>query len=102
MFREKGVVGKLHNFVNSVYASHKRRRLFTELQRQALVDDDLYDFSTLNLIKDGGIRWHSTYAMLLRCLELRQAIRLYTKHLRDDAPLDGDYDPYIDELTEDD
>jgi hypothetical protein len=34
LFRQLGVVGRLHNFVNAVCVSHKRRELFNELQEE--------------------------------------------------------------------
>ncbi|KAK7178413.1 transposase-like protein [Paraphaeosphaeria sporulosa] len=71
MFRARGAIGKLHNFVNAVYNSPKRRRLFQSIQRTVLDEDKLFSFSTLNLVRNGGIRWHSVYLMLPRCLELR-------------------------------
>jgi deoxycytidylate deaminase len=50
IFRSHGVVGKLHNFVNAVCASHKRRELFLSLQKEPRDDDDdLYTYNTLQL-----------------------------------------------------
>ncbi|KAF2685005.1 hypothetical protein K458DRAFT_388708 [Lentithecium fluviatile CBS 122367] len=53
LFQEIGVVGKLHNFVNS------------QLSKQSV-----YNFGTLQLFQDGELHWHFVYLMLLHCLEL--------------------------------
>jgi hypothetical protein len=50
--------GRLHNFVNAVCASHKRRELFNEVQ-QEVNDEPLYSFNTLELRQDGGVRWNT-------------------------------------------
>jgi hypothetical protein len=44
LFRRHGVVNKLHNFMNAVCVSHKRRELFLTVQRD-LADDDTYGAS---------------------------------------------------------
>ena len=79
MFRQQGVVGRLHNFVNAVLASHKRREAFMTIQKDLNDDDPLWAFSTLNLVQNGGVRWHSVYRMLLRCLELKDSINLFIR-----------------------
>jgi hypothetical protein len=108
LFREIGVVGKLHNFVNSVCASHKRRELFNLIQKEHQSEQSVYAFSTLQLRQDGGVRWHSVYLMLLRCLELREPIKRFIRRLRnpDDTPkttasATDKYDPLADSLTDD-
>jgi hypothetical protein len=45
-------------------------------------DDALWSFGTLNLIQDGGVRWHSVYLMLLRCLELKDPINRFIRAWR--------------------
>ncbi|CAE7020025.1 hypothetical protein HRS9139_02657 [Pyrenophora teres f. teres] len=102
LFRSQGVVGKLHNFVNAVCASHKRRELFLSVQKESLDDDDaLYTYNTLQLRQDGGVRWHSVYYMLLRCLELRNSIqRFMTRSQSASQQLDDAYNPLTDALTE--
>lgn len=82
LYRQHGIVGKLHNFVNAVCASHKRREAFKRCQKSLSDDDALWTYFTLNLVQAGGVRWHSTYLMLLRCRELREAIRVYQRQLR--------------------
>jgi hypothetical protein len=47
LYRKYGVVGKLHNFVNSVLASNKRRELFMDIQKQH-TDETMWKFSLLN------------------------------------------------------
>ena len=100
-FRELGVVGKLHNFVNAVCASHKRRELFLSMQTD---DDDeaLYTYNTLQLRQARGVRWHSVYLMLLRCLELKDSIKRFIRHLRHEQPDELDYSPITDALSDDD
>jgi len=103
LFRSHRVVGKLHNFVNAVCASHKRRELFLSLQKDPRDDDDdaLYTYSTLQLRQDRGVRWHSVYYMLLRCLELRNSITRFTTRLQQQASqrVDDEYNPLTDELS---
>ena len=41
LYRKHKVVGKLHNFVNAVLASHKRRELFLNTQREMADEDPL-------------------------------------------------------------
>jgi len=104
LFRKHGVVGKLHNFVNGVLRSTKRRELFHSVQLNlALENDELYNYGTLNLRADGGIRWHSVYLMLLRCLELKLPIQRFVRNLRGyDIPVDiPDYSPLTDALSDD-
>lgn len=94
-------MGKLHNFVNAVCASHKRRELFLSLQKEPRDDDDLYTYNTLQLRQDGGVRWHSVYYMLLRCLELRNPITRFMTRLQQQPSqrLDDEYNPLTDELS---
>jgi hypothetical protein len=102
LFRQLGVVGRLHNFVNAVCVSHKRRELFNEVQEE-VNNELLQSFATLELRQDGGVWWNSVYLMLLRCLELKEPIKRFNRRLRDDA-LDDDvnYSLLTDRLLEDD
>jgi hypothetical protein len=97
------VIGKLHNLVNAVCASHKRRELFLSLQKESRDDDDddLYTYNTLQLRQDGGVRWHSVYYMLLRCLELRNPITRFMTRLQQQPSqrLDDEYNPLTNELS---
>ena len=96
LYRQHGVVGKLHNFVNAVCASHKRREAFKRCQKSLSDDNALWGYFTLNLVQAGGVRWHSTYLMLLRCRELRETIRVYQRQLRQ---LDTSPTSAIDEIA---
>jgi hypothetical protein len=110
LYRRHGVVGKLHNFCNAVLRSNKRRDRFTATISELSEEDDLWSFGTLNLIQDGGIRWHSTYLIILRCLELRDPIARYIRNERhlanrddsDNPTADDGYDPLTDFINEDD
>lgn len=106
LWRKLGVVGKLHNFVNAVCASHKRRELFEMVQEESHTEELLH-FNTLQLRQDGGIRWNSVYLMLLRCWELRASIRAFVHQLKTldhdvDDDDDAQYDPLTDGLAETD
>jgi hypothetical protein len=104
LFRELGVVGKLHNFINTVCASHKMRERFGLIQKQANNDETIYSFNTLNLCQDGGVRWHSVYLMMLRCLALQEPIKLFIRKLRANESLADDsidYSPLTDGITDD-
>jgi hypothetical protein len=103
LWRNLGVVGRLHNFVNAVCASHKRRELFSTVQSE-VNNELLYSFNTLELRQDGGVRWNSVYLMLLRCYELRQYINRFIRRLasHEAADDDLDYSPLTDTITEDD
>jgi hypothetical protein len=102
LFREIGVVGRLHNFVNAVCASHKRRKLFNKVQEE-VNDELLYSFNTLELRQDGGVHWNSVYLMLLRCLKLKPHINRFIRRLRDDETFDeeADFHPINDKLSDD-
>jgi hypothetical protein len=84
LFRQLGIVGRLHNFLNAVCVSHKRRELFNKVQGEV-------------------------YDKLFRCLELKEAIKRFIRRLWDkdddntsDASDDLDYSPLTDKLTDDD
>jgi hypothetical protein len=102
IFQSHGVVGKLHNCSNAVCTSHKRRELFLSLQKEPRNDDNnLYTYNTLQLHQDGGVRWHSVYYMLLRCLELRNTITCFMTRLQQwpSQRLDDKYNPLTDKLS---
>ena len=106
LYRKRGIVGKLHNFVNAVLSSHKRRELFTGIQKEMSQDDPLWSFGTLQLVQDGGIRWNSVYFMLLRCFELKEAIQTFTRRWREKGNKEIDeitgYDPLGDAISDED
>ncbi|KAG7425000.1 hypothetical protein Forpi1262_v014159 [Fusarium oxysporum f. sp. raphani] len=64
---------------------YQRRQHFETLQAEALQDDELF---SLQLTKDGGIRWNSTFSMLERALKLRNAIELFCAQWERDADYD--------------
>ena len=113
LFRRHGVVGKLHNFVRAVCASHKRRELFLSTFNDLGEEDPVWRFVKLQLLQDGGVRWHSVYIMLLRCQELREPIksfqRKYRQQVKNDKEFDTEddsegqyYNPICDYLSDDD
>jgi hypothetical protein len=101
LWRCLGVVEKLHNFVNAVCASHKRRELF-HLVQSVVNTELLHSSSTLELRQNGGVRWNSVYLMLLRCYKLCEHINRFIRQLRGhNASLDNlDYGPLKDTITE--
>jgi hypothetical protein len=79
MWRQRREVGKLHNLVAHVMASGKRTDLFTELQKE--VNTGIAEGKLWKLVLDGGIRWNSTYSIIRRALELREALDTYATKL---------------------
>jgi hypothetical protein len=110
LYRSRGVIGKLHNFVTAVCGSHKRRELFKSVYKDLDDEDQFWSFVNLQLVKDGGIRWHSVYLILLRCWDLREPIsrfqrKYHTMYKSEEEFEDGTsgaaYDPITDGLTPD-
>jgi hypothetical protein len=95
--------------VNAVCASYKRREAFNNIQKQYNEEQLLYNCTALQLVQDGGVRWHSVYFMLLCCKELRGPIKRF---IREQCPDDDDdtsnstalatdkYDLLADKLTD--
>ncbi|TKA79670.1 hypothetical protein B0A49_04709 [Cryomyces minteri] len=79
LWRRFGAIGKAHNFVKFVYRSPKHREKFEIYQIEAAEEEELFDWIELMLIKDGGVRWNSTYFMLKRAKVLQKAITLFQK-----------------------
>jgi len=77
LMRQRGSVGKVHNIVKYIMRSTRRREDFTKNQAEACIKDELFDQAELLLIKDGGVRWNSTYFMLRRAYLLCKAIDKY-------------------------
>lgn len=100
IFRTRGVIGRLHNLVNAVNVSTKRRELFMEIQIEHYAE--IVGFTTLTLLQDGGVRWHSVYFMLLRCWELRETIDKWLRRWRAIAPKKKQRQPDGDNEDEDD
>jgi hypothetical protein len=82
VWRQQGAIGRLHNIVTYIGGSDKRRRAFELAQKV-----DAGDLS-LQLVKDIGVRWSSTYDMIVRALRLETAIRRYCRQWQQD----GEYD----------
>jgi hypothetical protein len=78
IWREQGAIGKLHNIVYYITRSEKRRRAFEAAQK--VDSSDL----TLQLVRDIGVRWNSTFAMIQRARRLQEALHLYCKQWRQD------------------
>jgi hypothetical protein len=94
LWRQRGELGKLHNLVTHVVASGKRTELFQSLQLEN--NTGVANGRVWKLVLDGGIRWNSTYAMIRRALELREALDAYAFKLRLSS------DPYDKETFTDD
>lgn len=56
LFRRHRVIGKLHNSVNAVCASHKLHQLLLKTQKEIGCEDTIFKHCTLQLRQDGGIR----------------------------------------------
>jgi hypothetical protein len=80
LWRQRGELGKLYNLVAHVIASGKRTDLFIALQAEANVR--VAQGKRWKLVLDGGIRWNSTYLMIRRALELKEALDIYATKLR--------------------
>jgi len=74
IWREQGAIGKLHNIVFYITRSVNRRRAFERSQK--VDSSDLI----LQLVRDIGVRWNSTFAMIQRALRLKDALHRYCKH----------------------
>jgi hypothetical protein len=100
LWREKGPIGRLHNFVKFIGRSDQRRTEFAALQvaQAAAKGEKIFIYQ---LISDGGVRWNSTYAMIKRGLKLRDAIDLYYKRYKGPSS-STEYDISQDELSPED
>jgi hypothetical protein len=93
VWREQGAIGKLHNIIYYITRSGKRRRVFERCQKERIDSSKL----TLQLVKDIGVRWNSTFTMITRSLELKEAIHRYCKQWRQERG--ESYDLQRDMLT---
>jgi len=100
LMRQKGFMGKVHNIVKYIMQSAGRRKDFAKNQLNTCIEDKLFNHAELLLIKDGGVRWNSTYFMLRRALLLRKAIDKYLLAWR--KPANNSYDLTQDSLTDND
>lgn len=79
LWRKFGAIGRIHNVVKWIMRSDQRRQLFSQAREAGnkgdiAEDDELWMNCDKLLIKDGGVRWNSTYYMLRRARELRPQI----------------------------
>ena len=78
LWRQFGTIGKLHNCVKSIMRIYQWRQAFIALQTEQHEGEKTIFWNVdMLLVKDGGIRWNSTYYMLFRAYELRRTIELY-------------------------
>ena len=98
--RQKGFIGKVHNIVKYIMRLTGRREDFAKNQLKACIEDELFNYAELLLIKDRGVRWNLTYFMLRRALLLRKVINKYLLTQRKLA--NNSYDLLQDALTNND
>lgn len=83
LWRRFGAIGKVHNTIKWIMRSDTRRQMFISYQKADITnDDELFNHVEKLLIKDGGVRWNSTYYMLERALELQRAIDLFQRYYK--------------------
>jgi hypothetical protein len=78
------------------------------MQKQYNKEELLYNFTPLQLMQDGGVRWQSVYLMLLCCREFRELIKRFIRKLWPDnddssntnASVTNKYDPMANKLTD--
>ena len=75
LWRQRGPVGKLHNLVFHITRLTRRSAIFAKCQEDHLLLAD-HDKIYL-LVRDGGVRWNSTYMMIERAIKLRDSIDQY-------------------------
>lgn len=99
LWRERGPVGKLQNTVIHITRSSRRKNLFNKCQENNSAqsgNDRIYV-----LVRDGGVRWNSTYMMVERALKLRDSLKDYNaKMQRSTDPADSEV--CLDDITSDD
>jgi len=55
LMRQKGFMGKVHNIVKYIMQSAGRRKDFAKNQLNTCIEDKLFNYTELLLIKDGGV-----------------------------------------------
>ena len=95
--RQKGFMGKVYNIIKYIIQLIGRRKDFAKNQLNAYIEDKLFNYIELMIIKDGGVQQNSTYFMLCRILLLRKAINKYLLTQRKLA--NNSYDLIQDSLT---
>ncbi|KAM0699719.1 hypothetical protein Q7P36_000722 [Cladosporium allicinum] len=58
--------------------------VFESKQTEVIDEGDTSHIKILRLVRNGGIRWNSTYLMIERAMHLRDALTLYQSHEEDD------------------
>jgi hypothetical protein len=79
-WRTKGPIRKLHNTILHIKHNGGRRSSFKSKQRDANASDGSDDSPAeqiYRVVKNGGIRWNSTYLIIERAMKLKDAIHLY-------------------------
>jgi hypothetical protein len=99
IWRKRGAVGQLHNIVWWICRSPKRIALFESIQSELNLLDVDSEKHIYRLVKDGGIRWHSTYMMIVRATKLRSALEVFCTRALD---LDDDRDNALNPLRDGD
>jgi hypothetical protein len=102
LWRRFGAIGKIHNFVKWICRSTKRREEFADDQALAMAEDEVFDWVEKMLVKDGGVRWNSTYMMLKRAKLLRRAIEWFQLHHENDDDDELGYGAQSDKITKED
>jgi hypothetical protein len=85
-WRKKGPIGRLHNLVVHIKHNSNRWLFFESKQREAAGDDGA---KLYRAVLNGGIRWNSTYEMVHRALQLKDALTLYQDHYIANRSLDS-------------
>lgn len=65
-------------------------------------EDSLFKYTQRLLVKDGGVRWNSTYYMLYRAIQLQTPIERFQSRPPDVSTRDLCYSPSQDRITADD
>lgn len=75
--RFRGALSKVRNSVKYIMRSYQRRQAFIALQTEVKDEDPIFKDVERLLVKDGAVRWNSTFSILLRAPKLREAIGLF-------------------------
>ena len=78
-----------------IKANNRRRGIFESKQMEVIAEGESEHTRILRVVTNGGIRWNSTYLMIKRAIDLKDALTLYQDH--DEYAVDDD-----DRLTKDD
>ncbi|CAD0020548.1 unnamed protein product [Aureobasidium pullulans] len=93
-WRSKGPVGKAHNFCVYVSSSTQREKDFRAAQKTVAGDNS----ALYQVVRDGGVRWNSTFAMIERLIQLRDPVDYYAQregrlnsHIKEDTLTSDDW-----------